>query len=193
MFILSIKHLKKKAMNICEDDELFFEKFLLSDDYFRENDDIEAVTFYIERKYSSKSFLNLIFYLMDNSGAFTNRKDLLRELRQLYKKRYYYGALTLGITQLEHMVVSFNKFEGRLHQKELIRLIKKTYPEEDSFYMNLHLEYVMCKFEHGKEIKSKISRHGIAHGGVDDHGNAINAYRCLILLGHLSTIISNKM
>jgi hypothetical protein len=145
-----------------------------------------------------EKYLDDILLKWEQTKLLSSRISILRNVIKCHNQQMYNASIPTLLPQLEGIIVDAFQHKGELRGHHLgvylkHLLIKPNEEESYSFEDAIHIYYmqhILVHFEHGKEIRSEVSRHAILHGGLTNYGSRENSLKLILLFDFLSDCVS---
>lgn len=140
-------------------------------------------------KFNSEA-LNRMLELWSQSNWTQNRAGIFKDIVRAHELGLYNVSVPAAIAQIEGIIAQGfshdGKMDGSKMKEYLVRLLS-----EDSQYSfddaikTFYFEKVLVSFEHGKPLRSFLSRNAILHGADVNYGTAENSLKSILLLDYM--------
>jgi len=144
-----------------------------------------------------EAYLDHILLKWEKIKLFSPRMPILRNIIKCHTQQMYHASIPTLLPQLEGIIVDTFHHKGTLNTNDLKTYLKyllindeeKLYSFKDALYV-YYTKHILVHFEHGKEVNSKISRHAILHGAINNYGNKENSLKLILLFDFLIDCIN---
>lgn len=149
----------------------------------------EEITNFLIGCYNEKE-LNTLLNYWEKQTVCQSRVHILREVIQGHIMGFYNLTVPTMLSQIEGIIAEGFNHVGRMKEKDQKQYISVLLSctdtgSFDSAINEYFLSTILVGFEHGKEIKSDLSRHAILHGADTNFGTQINSLKCILLFDYL--------
>lgn len=171
---------------------------------------IEIVELYETDKEKASAFLNKLmlekfdserlgqmFELWNQSNWIQNRIRIIKDIISAHELGLYNVSVPAAIAQIEGIIAQGFSHDGSMNGRVMKEYLTRLLSEESRFSFDdaikaFYFEKVLVSFEHGKPIRSYLSRNAILHGADVQYGTAENSLKSILLLDYIFAKISEN-
>lgn len=155
--------------------------------------DKDKVINYLELFYINKFNINAVEEILNiwkMNSKITHRIPIIEQAITSHINGLYYASISTLIPQIEGLIIEKNINEQEFNKRNIKDYVSNILPKrhETSYDEAIYLFYdnvVLANFDFKEEIKSKLSRHAIAHGADTKYGSEVNSIALILLLDNI--------
>lgn len=165
-----------------------------------EEDQEKAITYtndFMLKKFDHDN-LQMMLEKWGNAKWTENRVEIFTDIMNAHKNKMYYVSIPATIAQIEGIIAQGFDHYGKMNGNHIKEYLTRLLSEVGRFSFDegikaFYFKNVLASFEHGKPIRSFLSRNAILHGADVGYGTPENSLKCILLFDYIHDKISEHI